>query len=215
MTFKNCKLFCHLAIRDKNKKTETLICCPFILQWSLVASATLKKIPCNTIHKTKPSSATAGTISLTLNWRRPNGPCYLICSWHILSFKQSSDQASERLPTMTNKVGLVFLLVMSQNVCKAPSQCSTTDFCSLRSTRGISVYNSSMARRSLYMTCQQACSLCVVCIATTYDSTTDKCHLHEAGMEGTPCMTLVDDERSSFWMIKQPGRSCPKVSCEN
>ena len=133
------------------------------------------------------------------------------------SFKPSSannTSAPETLPIMKNKVGLILLLIISLNPGKVQSQCTTTDFCFLRSIRGMSVYNSSMSKRSMSMTCQQACLWHSGCTATSYDSTTENCELHEAGTEGTSCMTFANDERSSFRMIKQPERSCPKVSSE-
>ena len=124
-----------------------------------------------------------------------------------------SDPAFETLLMMTNKLSLILLLVISLNVRKVWSQCTVTDFCSLRSTRGISANNASMARRSMSMTCQRTCSLHPGCVAMTYDSTSKNCELHEAGTGGTHCMTLENDERSFFGFIKHPERSCPKVSC--
>ena len=86
------------------------------------------------------------------------------------------------------------------------------EFCLLRNIRGISVYNSSRSRRSMSMTCIRACWLHPGCVVTTYDSATENCELHETGAEGTPPVTLVNNDGSSVWFIKHPQRSCPKVS---
>ena len=115
---------------------------------------------------------------------------------------------------MASKACLILQLIISLCAHKVLSHCTTTDFCSLRNTRGASIYNSSMSKLYMSMTCQRACSLHPGCTATTYDSTRETCELHEAGTEGTPCMTLTNDEGSSLWIRKQPTRSCPKVSCE-
>ena len=110
------------------------------------------------------------------------------------------------------KVGLILLLLTSLYVRKVPSQCMTTEFCLLRNIRGISVYNSSRSRRSMSMTCIRACWLHPGCVVTTYDSATENCELHETGAEGTPPVTLVNNDGSSVWFIKHPQRSCLKVS---
>ena len=136
--------------------------------------------------------------SLWINQPHPDYPC----------------NNCETVPMTTNKVGFILLLVISLNVHQVLSQCTTIDFCSFESTRGISAHKSSMAKHSIFMTCPRACSLHPGCIATTYDSTTEICELHEAGVESTPCMTLDTEEGSSFWMVNQPERACPQVSSE-
>ena len=115
---------------------------------------------------------------------------------------------------MANTVWLILALITSSNVRHVLSLCSSTDFCTLLNTRGISAYNSSIARRPTSMTCERVCSLNSKCIATTVDPTTEHCELHEAGPEGTPCMILTTDEVATFAMLKHRDRSCLEVSWE-
>ena len=142
-----------------------------------------------------------------------NSCCWLICFCLILQCIRCSylSSASGTVLMMAHKAGLILLLIISMNVHQFLSQCTTFHWCWLRNTRGTSVNSSSIPRHSMSTNCPRMCSLDSQCIATSYDSASDNCELHEAGKEGTRCISLKADEGSSFWMMKTPGRSCPKV----
>ena len=112
--------------------------------------------------------------------------------------------------TMRPSLLWIFLL----NVYDVRSQCTTNDACWLKNTRGVSFDSSLIPRNSIYPdSCLRFCSHSSECVAATYNPNADTCELHEAGAEGAPCMPLVTDVGSSFWMMKHPERQCPNVRC--
>ena len=113
---------------------------------------------------------------------------------------------------MANRVVSVVLLAVTLTVCCANSQCKTTETCQLENTRGTSTASSIIPRSSIYpASCPAVCSLNAECIATTFDPTTENCELHEAYVDGAPCITLSTDVGSTFWMMKESELPCPKV----
>ena len=138
--------------------------------------------------------------------------CVTFCCFDDLFSDIVGCKASGTPPMMANTPSLILLLIIKLNEHQVLPECTAADLCSLENTRGLSVYNGSIPRRSVSTSCPRVCSLNSKCIATTYNPQTENCDLHEAGTTGTPCMTLVPDLGSSFWMIKHLERSCPKVS---
>ena len=139
--------------------------------------------------------------------------CYpnTIC-WQLHNPFLSIPQLTLYMITNTMRPSLLWIFFL--NVYDVQSQCTTNDACWLKNTRGVSIDSSLIPRNSIYPdSCLRFCSRSSECVAATCNPNADPCELHEAGAEGAPCMTLVADVGSSFWMMKYPERQCPKVRC--